>query len=351
MPPLKPDSLSSENHAPKTTLFNSKVFSNNPTSKKPKIIISGVGGFVGAYAAKYFLSQNFDVFGFDRHGSTISHPTTRVIDLLDQMAVEKFIEEVKPTHFLHLAAQSSVKKSWDEPQQTHNINVQGTKNILDSIHLHTPQCIILIISSAEIYGIPQKIPITETTPLNPSNPYATSRLKQEELCKTYHHQHHLKIIIARSFPHTGPGQIDQFVCSNFAKQIALIEAKQQPPILSVGNLEAKRDFTDVRDIVKAYHLLITHQHIITSTSENHLPIYNVCSGISLAISDILTQLLNFSNIKIIIEQDSNKIRPSDIPNLLGDNTKLVQSIGWKPLIPIEQTLQEILNYWRTQIKL
>ncbi len=311
------------------------------TTDSKKVIITGGGGFVGKYLSQYLVEQGFVVYGFDRHGSDIPNITTVIIDILDKEKVDKYIQQISPTHLIHLAAQSSVKKSWDNPTQTISINVEGTRNILESITLHTPKCTVLIISSAEIYGTPKILPITEQTPINPNNPYAESRKQQEELCQNFITKNKLNLIIARSFPHTGAGQSDQFVCSNFAKQIALIEANQQPPILTVGNLEAKRDFTDVRDVVRAYHLLITTPH----TSG----VFNVCSAKSIPISSILSTLQTFSTSKITIKQDPDKMRPSDIPNMVGSNTKLQQATNWKPIIPINQTLQEILHYWRNEI--
>ncbi len=308
-----------------------------------KIVITGIGGFVGEYLAAYFVVQGFSVFGFDRHGATIPNVQAATLNLLDKSAVDSYIKEIQPEYLIHLAAQSSVKKSWDNPEETTKINVEGTKYLLSAITAHSPKCITLIVSSAEIYGTPKEIPLTEKSPINPNSPYGKSRQEQEKLCEEYRQKNNLKIIISRSFPHTGPKQTDQFVCSNFAKQIARIEAEKQEPILSVGNLEARRDFTDVRDIVRAYHLLITNP--------NANGVYNICSGKSIPIAEILKTLLSYSKKKITIIQDPAKMRPSDIPDLLGSNSKFVQLTGWKPEIPFDQTLKEMLNWWRKETAL
>ncbi|GAG14942.1 unnamed protein product, partial [marine sediment metagenome] len=235
---------------------------------------------------------------------------------------------------------SSVKKSFDYPELCKKINVQGTKNILESTLKTKISPRILIISSADIYGIPKKIPIPENHELNPVSPYAESRKEQEALCKEYADK--LKIIILRSFPHIGPGQLPIFVTADFSKQIAEIEKGINPPIMKIGNIKAKRDFTDVRDMVKAYLLAI----------EKCKPgeIYNVCSGNSYSIQEILDKQLSFSKVKIKLEHDPNRMRPSDIPELTGDNSKFKQATGWQPEITIDQTLKDLLDYWREQVK-
>ena len=335
-----PSSTPSSPSTPKIIPKSSSL--STPQKSKNKIIITGIGGFVGRYAALHFQKKGFEVYGFDRHGTTIPNCHIEVINIVDKDFLHSYLQKIKPTHLLHLAAQSSVKKSWDEPELTRCINVEGTKNLLESITSSSPKCQILIVSSAEIYGIPAVLPITEKTRLNPLNPYAKSRLDQEQVIDYYQSHHQLNIIIARSFPHTGQGQSAEFVCSNFAQQIALIENNKQPPILTVGNLEAKRDFTDVQDVVNAYYLLLT-------TPKTH-GVYNVCSNQSIPINEVLTILLSLSKIKIKIKQDPKRMRPSDIPNLLGDNTKLKTDTNWQPTRPLQETLQNLLNYWRSEVK-
>ncbi len=303
-------------------------------------VITGIGGFVGKYLAAYLVSQGIAVFGFDRQGTQIIGAKTVTLDLLDPIALKAYIKEIKPDYIIHLAAQSSVKKSWDNPEETKQINIEGTRYLLDAIVKHSPTSKILIVSSAEIYGIPTTVPITEKTPLNPNSPYGESRLEQEKICQEYIKKHNLTLVITRSFPHTGLGQSDQFVCSNFAKQIALIEAGKQEPLLSVGNLDAKRDFSDVRDIVKSYYLLITNPHA--------QGVYNICSGKSIAIADVLQKLLSYSKNSITVTPDPAKMRPSDIPNMLGSNSKFTALTGWKPEIHFDQTLREMLEWWRKE---
>ncbi len=311
-----------------------------PTIMK-RCLITGVRGFVGRYLAEFLREKGYEIYGFDRTGAVIPGTTVRKVDLLHQEAVADFVQHVKPDLIFHLAAQSSVKKSWDNPAATMAVNVEGTKNLLKAVISAelVQSCTILVVSSAEIYGIPTFVPITEHHPLHPTSPYGESRWEQEKIIQEYREKHNLKIILCRSFPHTGPGQATDFVCSNFAFQIAQIEAGNQEPILRVGNLDAERDFTDVRDVVKAYYLLSTS---VTQGT------YNVCSGKVMSIASILKNLMGQSKVAITVEQEASRMRPSDIPILLGDNTLLRQTVSWEPAIPFTQTLTELLDYWRKQ---
>ena len=306
-----------------------------------KYLISGISGFVGKYLADFLTKKNYEVSGFDRKGSIIPKVNISKIDILDKEAVKNFIKEIKPDYIIHLAAQSSVKKSWDNPEETITINVEGTRNLLEGVIAAgiVPQCKILIVTSAEIYGVPKEVPIKESHPLSPSSPYGESRLKQEELIEDYRKKG-IHITVSRSFPHTGPGQSDQFVCSSFSRQIAEINLGKQEPIIKVGNLEAIRDFTDVRDIIEAYHLILTKE--LKGT-------YNICSGKGIKIDDMLQTLIKLSDKQIEIEQDPSRDRPSDIPILIGDNSKFCEETGWKPNIPFEQTLGDLFAYWKRNL--
>ena len=303
-----------------------------------KCLITGISGFVGTYLADFLTKKNYDVYGFDRSRSNSPNVKTSKLDILNQEDVKNFIKEIKPDYIVHLAAQSSVKKSWENPEETIAINVEGTRNLLEGVVaagiMH--QCKILIVTSAEIYGVPRETPIKENHPLSPINPYGESRRKQEELIEDYRKKG-LHIAVSRSFPHTGPGQSDQFVCSSFSCQIAEIDMEKQDPLIKVGNLEAVRDFTDVRDIIEAYYLILLKE--LKGT-------YNICSGKGVKIADMLQTLLKLSNKQIKIEHDPSRNRPSDIPILVGDNSKFCQETGWKPKIPFEQTLADLLAYWK-----
>lgn len=306
-------------------------------------LITGIAGFVGPYLAKYLLNNKHKVFGIDLAKKKTEKVSSYQIDILDRENLFSIMDEIRPNYVFHLAAQSSVKKSFKQPELTKKINVDGTKNLLNSILNAKINSTILMVSSAQIYGLPKQIPIIEQHPLSPSSPYAKSRLEQEKLALDYCKKHSMKIVIIRSFNHTGPGQPAEFVCSDFAKQIVEIERGLRKPLIKVGNLKAKRDFTDVRDIVKGYLLALEKGKVGEC--------YNLCSGKAYSIEEIFRLLIKISNCKgIKIEKDPKKMRPSDMPILLGDNSKFRKQTGWKPEIQIEQTLKDIMGYWRKQIR-
>jgi GDPmannose 4,6-dehydratase len=311
-------------------------------TKKKKCLITGISGFVGKHLKNYLESQGLEVFGFDRSGDNTEEGIYRA-DLLDKESIRKIFSEVKPDQVYHLAAQSSVKDSFDNPQATLNVNVTGTENLLNVIcelGLEN-KCRILVVTSAEIYGLVSNDPIREDHPLNPITPYGKSRLAQEKLIQQYVQNKGLSIVTVRSFPHTGPGQTDKFVCSSFAKQMALIEAGRQEPIMKVGNLDAARDFMDVRDVVRAYYGIVNNSE---STG-----CYNLSSGNAYKISEILNILLQMSSKNVIVEKDPDRMRPSDIPILVGNHSHFSEITGWQPQIPISKTLKDLLDYWRERV--
>jgi len=304
-----------------------------------RALITGITGFAGNHLSDLLLRNNFEVYGIgtsDLFGNNKARYYK--IDILDAYRLKQKIKEIKPEFIFHLAGISSVKRCYDDPFLCDKINITGTKNLLDSVRILNLNTKILVAGSAEVYGVPKSLPIQESAELSPRNPYALSKKKQEDLCKGYMSK--LQIIISRSFSHIGPGQEPVFVASDFAKQIAEIENGKEP-VIKVGNLEAKRDFTDVRDIVRAYHLAL----------QKGIPgeCYNICSGEAYSIKKILNVLLSFSDVEIRAEQDSNKLRPTDIPVQLGDNTKFCKKTGWRPLIPLKKTLKDLIDYWREKI--
>jgi GDP-4-dehydro-6-deoxy-D-mannose reductase len=262
------------------------------------------------------------------------------MDVTDPINVMEIIEKTRPDYIFHLAGFSSVAASFQNRDVCKKINVGGTQNILEAVVKAKIKPHILIVSSAEVYGKPAFIPITEKHPLDPQSPYAESRIEQERVCSDYIKNHKVHIVISRSFNHSGPGQSDTFALSNFSKQIAMIEKGLQGSI-KVGNLDAIRDFSDVRDVVKAYYLL--------SVNGKKGEVFNVCSGKGHAIKELLGILLNLSSMQIAIEADPARLRPSDIPVLVGDNTKCTSRVGWRPTIPIESTLENLLEFWRKKV--
>lgn len=316
-----------------------------------KILITGITGFVGSHLADYALSkENVQVYGTIRWRSkteNIEHIKDKLrliqCNLNDASSVNDLIGDIKPDKIFHLAAQSFVPTSWNSPAETLTSNIIGELNIFEAIRRAKINPWIQIAGSSEEYGMvyPEETPIKETNPLRPLSPYGVSKVGQDLLAYQYYMSYKLNIVRTRAFNHTGPRRGDVFVCSEFAKRIAGIEKKGEPPVILVGNLDAQRDFTDVRDIVKAYWLGL----------EKCKPgeVYNICTGKAYRISEVLDILIGSSKVKIEIKKDPAKMRPSDVPYLGGDSTKFREATGWKPEIPFERTLKDLLNYWRERV--
>ncbi|MFC1662940.1 GDP-mannose 4,6-dehydratase [Patescibacteria group bacterium] len=297
-----------------------------------RILVTGISGFVGPYLKKALEQKNNTVIGLDRQGNG---KDVYKVDILDSKTLNKIFIKLQPEAIIHLAGFSSVKESWEKPELTKAINVDGTKNILSAAEKLKHQPKLLIIGSAEIYGTPEYTPIDEKHPPHPQSPYAESRFEQEKISLSSS----LPVIIARSFNHTGPGQMDKAALPSFAKKIVNIELGHDSSPMLVGNVSVQRDFTDVRDVVEAYYLLLQHGQ----TGE----VYNVCSGRSYELKSLLEYLITQSTTKIDYKIDEKLSRPNDIPVLKGDYTKINNLCGWEPKIKINKTLDDILNYWRS----
>jgi GDP-4-dehydro-6-deoxy-D-mannose reductase len=299
---------------------------------------------VGRHLARYLVAQDVDVLGTALHvpeeEEIFSGFRYLFCDVCSEPSLEKVLKNWQPDYIFHLAAQSSVSRSWTQTRETFEINLLGELNLLEVLRRLEMPAKVLVSCSSHEYGRvePQDLPISEGNPLRPDSPYALSKVFQELLAKQYFEAHGLHIVVTRAFNHAGPGQGTGFVCADFAKQIAEAEAGITEPIIYVGNLEAKRDFTDVRDIVRAYWLILTRGQAGET--------YNVCSAKAYAVSEILDILASNARVKIEVRKDPDRIRPADIPILLGDATKIFQATGWKPKIPFEQTLEDVLDYWR-----
>lgn len=317
-----------------------------------KVLITGITGFAGSHLVDYILKEHPDVeiVGIRRWRSrteTIRHfqDDIQIIEceLRDLTSVFNVIQEVRPDRIFHLAAQSFVPTSWISPADSLNTNIIGQLNIFEAIRSLEMNPWIQIACSSEEYGMvyEDEVPIKETNPLRPLSPYAVSKVGQDMMGYQYSQSYGMKIIRTRGFNHTGPRRGDVFVCSDFAKQIVDIEKKKRPAVIKVGNLGAKRDFTDVRDMVRAYWLAL---------DGNCTPgdVYNIASGTTHTIQSVLDRLLSMADVKISIEEDPTRLRPSDVQILLGDYSKFNTATGWKPTIPFEQTLQDILDYWRAR---
>jgi len=317
-----------------------------------RVLITGITGFVGSHLAEYALTKGAEVCGSIRWRSkteNIEHLRSQIrlieSDLRDLSSVQGLLEAANPDYVVHLAAQSFVGASWQTPAETLYTNTVSQVNLFEGIRARPKKPRFLVVGSSEEYGLASEneLPIKETNPLRPLSPYAVSKVTQDLMGYQYWKSYGLPIVRCRAFNHEGPRRGDVFVTSNFAKQIAEIEAGLREPVVYVGNLEARRDYSDVRDIVRGYWLLL----------EKGEPgeVYNLCSGRSWAIREILDFYLKRSTVSsIAVKEDPARLRPSDVPHLLGDASKIRQALGWKPEISFEQTLLDTLEYWRRRIK-
>jgi GDP-4-dehydro-6-deoxy-D-mannose reductase len=261
-------------------------------------------------------------------------------DLKDIVSLEKCLAEIRPDFIFHLAAQSFVPTSWKLPAETFSINAIGQINLFQAILGLKLNPKIQVAGSSEEYGhvFPHEVPMKESNPLRPLSPYAVSKVAQDLLAYQYHKSYSLRVVRTRGFNHTGPRRGEVFFTSNIARQIAEIEKGKRAAVIHVGNLEAKRDFTDVRDMVRAYWLSLE--------KGEEGDVYNLGSGNSYSMREVLDMLLAESKIKVKVEVDSSRLRPSDVPILLSDCSKFVNLTGWQPKIPLRQTLRDLLDYWR-----
>lgn len=310
-----------------------------------RVLVTGADGFV----ASHLIPELFGGWGCELFGLGLKPEPScsvvglqyRAVDLTDFDGVEKVLDVFRPDAVFHLAAQPSVARSWEDPWSTYRVNLLGQVNLMEAMRSLEIEASVHIACSSEEYGrvSPDEMPLGEGTPLNPCSHYAVSKVGQEVLGKMYSEAFSWRVLITRGFNQAGPGQSPDFVVSSFARQIALVECGKAEPVLMVGNLEARRDFTDVRDTVRAYRMVM----------EKGRPgaAYNVCSGVARAIFEVLEILLGMSDARIEVEKDPARQRPSDIPLLVGDNTLVRDETGWKPEIPLEQTLKDTLDYWRS----
>ncbi|MFB0509942.1 MAG: GDP-mannose 4,6-dehydratase [bacterium] len=316
-----------------------------------RTLITGITGFAGSHLAEYLLSlKDVEVFGIYRWRSrteNIEHIASKIkffeCDSKDAISVREVIKKVKPDRIYHLAAQSYVPMSWVAPAETLSNNIISEVNLFEAVRAEVRDCRIQIAGSSEEYGLvlPNEIPIKETNSLRPLSPYGVSKVAQDLLGYQYFKSYKMNIVRTRAFNHTGPRRGEVFATSNFAKQIAEIEKGKREPVIYVGNLEAVRDFTDVRDVAVAYYLSLEKGEMGE--------VYNICSGNGHKIKEMLNLLLSLTKHKIEVKPDPKRMRPSDVELLIGDSTKFQQKTGWQPNIPFETTMNDLLNYWRERI--
>jgi GDP-4-dehydro-6-deoxy-D-mannose reductase len=318
-----------------------------------RVLVTGIDGFVGSHLAELLLSTP----GVEVHGTILDagqianikhlehslrlHPA----NILDRDRIAGIVERVKPDRIVHLAAQAFVPTAFADPTGTFEANILGGVHVLEAVRLmkskvsHVPS--ILVVSTGEVYGKVDRLPITEDFPLFPNNPYAASKASIDVIAQQYRASFDVPVVVARPLNHVGPRQSPVFVCSDFGKQFAEIAAGKRPPELHTGNTHAQRDFTDVRDVVKAYWLLLEHNAPDV--------VYNICSGRPLAIDAILSMFQEISGIAVKIVSEQQRMRAYDIPVVYGSYERLKQATGWAPSIPIKQTLRDVFVYWQQHI--
>ena len=314
-----------------------------------RVLITGAGGFVGHHLAAHIgsVSPDASLIGTTLFPSETVHESVteeRLIDLKDKAQVRDLLAEYRPDAIYHLAAQAFVPRSFEDPWETLENNIRAQLNIITACLALEISPRLLIVSSAEIYGAvaPEQMPMDEYTAIRPTNPYSVSKVAQDMLGLQYHLSHKLPIMRARPFNHIGPGQNNRFVAPAFATQIAGIEEGQSDAVIYVGNLVAKRDFTDVRDIVRAYHLIVDRGQPGEA--------YNVASGVAHSIQHLLDSLLALTEIDIDVRVDPSRLRPVDVPEIRGDAGKLGADTGWQPEITFEETLRDVLADCRQRLQ-
>ena len=320
------------------------------------VLVTGIDGFVGNHLTSALVAVPGDKIFGTIHKPTSPPgaaqalpPTVELIDtnIADLKSVEDAIFGSRPAKIFHLAGQAFVPRSIEDPLTTFHTNINGTLNILEAVRKYTRdtklQCTVLVISSGEVYGdvTPEMLPVNEDAPLRPSNPYAVSKACADMLTRQYRKTFGLDAIVARPFNHLGPGQSELFVGSAFAKQVIEIKLGIREPKMSVGNLDPKRDFTDVRDVVQAYVKLLENPR------KN--PVYNICTGQSISIQHLLDIMIEFSGISPEISADPSRVRKQEIPDIVGNSSLLKNETDWSPGIPIRQTVRDLLDYWEKKI--
>ena len=315
-------------------------------------LITGADGFVAGHLLPHLLEVESDaqIFGMvwrdaPQESWPEDHPRIKVLpgELTDAQSMGEVVDQAQPEIILHLAAASSVARSWQDPEPAYQANILGQLHLLEAARSMKTLPTVVIASSAEIYGRDghDGKPISEAAPLRPLSPYAVTKATQDLQAGQYHAAYGLPTVRLRLFNHTGPGRPPQFVASSFAKQLAEIERGLHEPVMHVGNLDVARDFTDVRDIARAWRLAALHGRPGEA--------YNVCSGHPTPIRRILELLLEKTSIKVEVRTDPSLLRTGEIQSLYGDRTLFCQATGWQPEIQLEQTLTDLLQWWRKAV--
>jgi GDP-4-dehydro-6-deoxy-D-mannose reductase len=312
-----------------------------------RALITGIAGFAGSHLAELLLEDGVEVCGLVFPGEPtqnidpiISHLKLSTCDIRDAEAVGRAVGQSNPDHIYHLAAITFIPESLDDPRLTFETNLFGTMNVLEAAKRSAGAARVLFVGSADEYGFvgSEELPVSERTPLRPLNPYSVSKASASMLAFQYAASRALHVVRVRPFNHTGPRQSPRFVCSDFARQIVEIEKGKSGAEVSVGNLRPKRDFTDVRDVVRAY------RDVLEKGESGQ--VYNICSGRAFSVGDILDMLLSISAQEIKIIECSDRLRETDVDEIRGDFSKIEKAVGWKPTIPLSSTLEGMIEYWR-----
>ena len=316
------------------------------TRHRPTVLITGAAGFAGSHLLDLLGDDDVRVVALRKPGigaeTQAAYPAVEwiEIDLLDPESVRRTVAELTPAAIYHLAGSPHVGQSWTAATETLSVNVMGTHHLLESLRAEGLHSRVVVPSSAYVYR-PAERALTEDDPVESTNPYAISKIATELAAARASRRDGIPVVVARSFNHIGPRQDPSFFASGVARQVALIEAGRIDPAIRVGNLDSRRDITDVRDTVRAYRAL----------AERGTPgqAYNVCSGQAHTMRDLLDGLVALARVRVSVEPDPERFRPNDTPLLLGDPSRIRRDVGWQPLIPIEQTLRALLDYWRQAV--
>jgi GDP-4-dehydro-6-deoxy-D-mannose reductase len=308
------------------------------------VLVTGASGFGGSHLVDLLIQEDAPVIGWHRRaGGSREANSVRwmAVDVLDAAAVRRAIAETRPAVIYHLAGAAHTAESWRSTANTLESNVIGTHHLLEAVRMAGLSSRVLIPGSALVYR-PSTEALSEDSPLGPRSPYATSKLAQERLGLHVAAEDALPVFVTRSFNHAGPRQDSSFSTSSFARQLARIEAGLLEPVIRVGNLDARRDVTDVRDVVRAYKAIVERGRPARP--------YNVCSGCSYRIADLLQQLVDQAYVRVEIRTEPERMRPNDMPLLLGSARRIQEEVGWAPHITIERTLHDLLDYWRAETR-